>query len=90
MRANGLKPLGKCIHGYGNNGSDGYEGCIYKNTYCTYFHGSLLAKNPELADRFIKTALEIKYSEVALEKLDDSLELKAKEVMINRLNNNQK
>ena len=26
---NGLKPLGKCIHGYGNNGSDGYEGCIY-------------------------------------------------------------
>lgn len=87
---NGLKPLGKCIHGYGNNGSDGYEGCIYKNTYCTYFHGSLLAKNPELADRFIKTALEIKYSEVALEKLDDSLELKAKEVMINRLNNNKK
>ena len=87
---NGLKPLGKCIHGYGNNGSDGYEGCIYKNTYCTYFHGSLLAKNPELADRFIKTALEIKYSEVALEKLDDSLELKAKEVIINRLNNNQK
>jgi len=29
---NGLKPLGKCVHGYGNNGSDGYEGCIYKNT----------------------------------------------------------
>ena len=46
----------------------------------------LLAKNPELADRFIKMALEIKYSEVALEKLDDSLELKAKEVMITRLN----
>lgn len=23
-------PLGKCIHGYGNNGEDGYEGCIYK------------------------------------------------------------
>ena len=83
---NGLKPLGKCIHGYGNNGEDGYEGCIYKNTFCTYFHGSLLSKNPELADRFIKMALEIKYSEVALEKLDDSLELKAKEVMITRLN----
>ena len=32
---NGLKPLGKCIHGYGNNGEDGYEGCIYKNTFCT-------------------------------------------------------
>lgn len=84
---NGLKPLGKCVHGFGNNGSDGYEGCVYKNTFCTYFHGSLLAKNPELADRFIKTALEIKYSEIALEKLDDSLELKAKESMINRLSN---
>ena len=84
---NGLKPLGKCVHGFGNNGSDGYEGCVYKNTFCTYVHGSLLAKNPELADRFIKTALEIKYSEIALEKLDDSLELKAKESMINRLSN---
>lgn len=85
---NGLKPLGKCVHGYGNNGSDGYEGCIYKNTYCTYFHGSLLAKNPELADRFISTALSLKYGkEITLEHLDDSFEIKAKEYMINRLNN---
>ena len=85
---NGLKPLGKCVHGYGNNGSDGYEGCIYKNTYCTYFHGSLLAKNPELADRFISTALSFKYGkEITLEPLDDSFEIKAKEYMINRLNN---
>ena len=85
---NGLKPLGKCVHGYGNNGSDGYEGCIYKNTYCSYFHGSLLAKNPELADRFISTALSLKYSkEITLEPLDDSFEIKAKEYMIKRLNN---
>ena len=81
-----IKPLGKCIHGYGNNGSDGYEGCIYKNTFCTYFHGSLLAKNPELADRFIQTALEKKYEAVTLAPLDDTFEVKAKEVMINRLN----
>ncbi|MEL7597057.1 MAG: glutamine amidotransferase, partial [Clostridiaceae bacterium] len=27
-----LKPLGKVLAGYGNNGEDGYEGCIYKNT----------------------------------------------------------
>lgn len=47
---NNLKPLGKCLYGYGNNGSDGYEGCIYKNTFGSYFHGSLLAKNPELAE----------------------------------------
>jgi CobQ-like glutamine amidotransferase family enzyme len=84
---NGLKPLGKCIHGYGNNGSDGLEGCIYKNTFCTYFHGSLLAKNPELADRFIKTALSNKYGDIDLSPIDDSFELKAKEIIINRLNN---
>ena len=81
---NGLKPLGKCIHGYGNNGEDGYEGCIYKNTFCTYFHGSLLSKNPELADRFLKIALEKKYGSVELKKLDDTFELKAKEHIINR------
>ena len=78
-----LKPLGKVIKGYGNNGEDGYEGCIYKNTYCTYFHGSLLSKNPELADRLIKTALEKKLGDtLELVPLDDSLELKAKQFII--------
>lgn len=81
---NDLKPLGKCIEGYGNNGQDGQEGCIYKNTFCTYFHGSLLSKNPELADKFLALALEHKYGTVNLEPLDDSLELKAKECIINR------
>ena len=66
---NNLKPLGKCLHGYGNNGEDGYEGCIYKNTYCSYFHGSLLSKNPELADRFLKIALEKKYGNIELKSL---------------------
>lgn len=80
-----LKPLGKCIVGYGNNGEDGYEGCIYKNTYCSYFHGSLLSKNPELADRFLTIALNNKYENVSLEPLDDILELKAKEYMIKKL-----
>lgn len=84
---NGLKPLGKCIHGYGNNGEDGNEGCIYKNTFCSYFHGSLLSKNPELADKFLNIALSKKYDAVGLKPIDDSLELKAKEVMIKRLEN---
>ena len=81
---NDLTPLGKCVHGYGNNGEDGYEGCIYKNTFCTYFHGSLLSKNPELADRFLKIALDKKYGSVELENLDDTFELKAKEHIINK------
>lgn len=87
---NELKPLGKCLHGYGNNGEDGYEGCIYKNTFCTYFHGSLLSKNPELADRMLELALEKKYGNVELEKLEDTFEQNAKEHIINRLNSDNK
>lgn len=79
-----LKPLGKVLTGYGNNGEDGYEGCIYKNTYCTYFHGSLLSKNPELADRLILSSLKNKYGDFVLPPLDDTYELKAKEFIINR------
>lgn len=79
-----MKPFGKVIKGYGNNGEDGYEGCIYKNTYCTYFHGSLLSKNPELADRLLITALNRKYGNVELCPLDDTIELKAKEYIMAR------
>ena len=80
----GLQPLGKCISGFGNNGKDGFEGCIYKNTIGTYFHGSLLSKNPELADRLLTLALNKKYNkDIELEPLDDTLELKAKEYIIN-------
>ena len=78
---NNLAPLGKCVYGYGNNGEDGYEGCIYKNTFCTYFHGSLLSKNPELADRMLSLALTKKYGDVTLEKIDDTFSLKAKEII---------
>lgn len=82
---NSLKPLGKCIHGYGNNGEDGYEGCVYKNTFCTYLHGSLLSKNPELADRLLKIALDEKYNDnVQLKPLDDTFQLKAKETIFER------
>lgn len=88
---NNLKPLGKCLAGYGNNGEDNHEGCVYKNTYCTYFHGSLLSKNPELADRFLKIALEKKYGgNIELAPLDDRLELKAKEHIIKTYVNKDK
>lgn len=79
-----LKPLGKILAGYGNNGDDGYEGCVYKNTFCTYFHGSLLSKNPELADRLLLLALEKKYENVTLPPIDDTIELKAKQFIIDR------
>lgn len=83
---NNHMPLGKCIHGYGNNGQDGYEGCIYKNTFGSYFHGSFLSKNPEFADRLLLLALQKKYgSDIKLDPLNDELELKAKNAIKERL-----
>ena len=83
---NNHTPLGKCIHGYGNNGEDGYEGCIYKNTFGSYFHGSFLSKNPEFADRLLSLALKKKYGEdVELSSLNDEFELNAKNSIIEKL-----
>jgi len=79
-----LKPLGKLIVGFGNNGEDGYEGCIYKNTFGTYFHGSFLSKNPEFADHLLSLALNNKYTSIVLDPIDDTYENKAKEVVIKR------
>ena len=73
-----VKPLGRVIKGYGNNGEDGFEGAVYKNTYCSYSHGSLLPKNPMLADHLISLALKQKYEDfICLDKPDDSIEEKA-------------
>lgn len=50
------KPLGVVKRGYGNNGEDGTEGAIYRNVFCSYFHGPLLVRNPHLAERLIHLA----------------------------------
>lgn len=68
-------PLGKVVCGFGNNGTSGYEGVIYKNVIGTYLHGPLLPKNPQLCDYILTKALERKYSDFAgLAPLDDKLE----------------
>ena len=83
------KPLGKVISGFGNNGKDGTEGLIYKNSIGTYLHGPILPKNPSIADFLIEKALEIKYKEkTVLKVLDDSLENKAKSVIAKRMSIN--
>lgn len=69
-----LKPLAKVIRGNGNNGEDGLEGVRYKNVFGTYLHGSLLPKNPYLADKLIKLAMERKGIAIPLFNIDDSLE----------------
>lgn len=73
----GCKPLGKSIIGGGNNGEDGTEGAIYKRAYGCYLHGSLLPKNPRLADLLLAQSLERRHGPVQLAPLDDHLELAA-------------
>ena len=52
------EPLGRVLHGHGNNGADGLEGVAPANMIGTYLHGPLLPKNAWLADRLIALALE--------------------------------
>jgi lipid II isoglutaminyl synthase (glutamine-hydrolysing) len=77
------KPLGKVIQGKGNNGSDRTEGCVQGGIIGTYLHGSLLPKNPHLADHLIAAALR-RRGGGALSQLDDSAELAAHDWILQR------
>ncbi len=81
---NGCRPFGKVLFGAGNDGRSGYEGVVYKNVLGTYLHGPLLPKNPEICDYLLEKALERKYGEVSLRKLDDRLERAANEFICRR------
>lgn len=79
------KPLGKIITGNGNNSQDGTEGARYMNVFGTYLHGSLLPKNPQLADYLIELALEKRYGrKIKLAKLDDKLEMNTHNSLIRK------
>ena len=75
----GVRPLGRVLRGSGNNGADGTEGAAAGNLFGTYLHGSLLPKNPHLADLVVERALRRR-----LEPLDDSLELAAHRRIVER------
>lgn len=81
----GVESLGRVLHGYGNDGQSGEEGCLYRNVVGTYVHGPLLPKNPGVADWLITRALERRYGSCELEPLDDAVELAANETMRVRL-----
>lgn len=80
------QPLGEVVHGYGNNGEDGTEGCVVEHAVGTYLHGPLLPRNPQLADWLIAAALEHRYGAEApeLARLPDELEMRAHEVAVGR------
>lgn len=66
-----VTPLGKIIRGAGNNGTDDFEGARYKNVIGSYLHGSLLPKNPAIADWMIEKAATNKYGTFQKNTIDD-------------------
>ncbi|NLS10797.1 glutamine amidotransferase [Nesterenkonia sp. MY13] len=60
----GVEPLAaRVTTGEGNNQNDDGEGARYKNVLGSYLHGSLLPKNPAIADFLIDTAVHQKFGE---------------------------
>jgi lipid II isoglutaminyl synthase (glutamine-hydrolysing) len=77
----GAEPLGRVVHGFGNDGASGFEGCRAGRIVGTYLHGPLLPRNPWLADLLLEQALaHATAEEVQLDPLDDDLELRAQAI----------
>jgi CobQ-like glutamine amidotransferase family enzyme len=80
------QPLGRTVIGAGNNGEDGTEGAVYKAAIGCYLHGSLLPKNPWLADRLLAQALRHRDGNAApLMPLDDRFEEEAHRAVEGRI-----
>jgi lipid II isoglutaminyl synthase (glutamine-hydrolysing) len=82
----GATPLGRVVHGYGNDGESGYEGCRLGRAVGTYLHGPLLPRNPRLADWLLAQALAHRSGgdPPELAPLDDELEALAHVVSAER------
>jgi CobQ-like glutamine amidotransferase family enzyme len=77
--------LGRVVKGHGNNERAEDEGAVTGNAFGTYLHGSLLPKNPRLADELLLRALRRRHGpDVVLEPLDDTVELQAAESAASR------
>jgi CobQ-like glutamine amidotransferase family enzyme len=80
----GVTPLATVLKGAGNNGQDDTEGARYHNVIATYLHGSLLPKNPQIADFLIEKAVTRKYGEFTPTVIDDRFADKARSVALKR------
>jgi CobQ-like glutamine amidotransferase family enzyme len=78
----GAIPLGRVVHGFGNDGESGFEGCRVGRAIGTYLHGPLLPRNPWLADWLLAQALAHAAGgePPELEPLADELEMEAHSV----------
>ncbi len=81
---NNVQPLGRVIKGAGNNGQDDSEGACFKNVIGSYLHGSVLPKNPALADHLIEKAVIRKYGEFTPTVIDDRFAELARAVALKR------
>ena len=74
------QPFAIVVRGAGNNSKDGHEGALYKNVIGTYLHGSILPKNPKVADFLIKTAAKRRYGSFSPDLIDDMVAALARQV----------
>lgn len=80
----GVSALGKVQKGAGNNGQDSSEGAVYRNVIGSYLHGSLLPKNPKLADYLIEKAALRAFGSFTPSVIDDTFANKARAVAATR------
>lgn len=73
-----VTPFGAIIRGAGNNGHDSTEGARIKNVIGTYLHGSILPKNPAIADFLLETAAVKKFGDWQPGIIDDRIAEKAR------------
>ena len=78
------QPLALVVRGSGNNTKDSHEGALYKNVIGTYLHGSLLPKNPAIADFLIKTAVKRNYKTFSHDLIDDTFADQARAIARDR------
>lgn len=76
----GQAPLATVSEGAGNNGQDGTEGARTHNVLGSYLHGSMLPKNPAVADFLLRAAVEARGDRFEVTPLDDTYAEQARAV----------
>lgn len=76
--------FGRVKKGAGNNSKDKTEGAVTKNVYGSYLHGSLLPKNPVLADALIEKAATRRYGNFEPTVIDDRFAERARTIASSR------
>lgn len=80
----GVEAFGQVQKGAGNNGRDTSEGARYRNVIGTYLHGSLLPKNPAVADWLIEQACVRAHGDFRPTVIDDRFANQARRIALKR------